>query len=130
LIMAAGHRGEPLAPWAAFLCANAALFWRSFRPPLKFGQGFAVWFGGFIAGMGFTVFDLPLLPALGIFVVFVAIGAAIFRLGLDPPPRVGGKVIAAVAIGFLVLAALTAGFFAFQGRSGPARRAPAPVQPR
>ena len=116
--------------WFACFAANAFLFWRSFRPPLSFGQGFAVWFGGMIAGLAVTALQLPLLPAIGMAVFFVAIGGGLIRLGWNPPPRGGAKVVAGVAIVLVVLAVLAAVYFSLGGRRKQPQRAPAVTQPQ
>jgi hypothetical protein len=72
----------------SYVVANAAVFWRSFRPPLSFGQGFVTWLGGMIAGLAVSAFGTgPWYIQMAIFLVFLAFGGLFLWAGRPRKPK-------------------------------------------
>ena len=72
----------------SYVVANAALFWRAFRPPLSFGQGFVTWLGGMIAGLGVSAFGVgPWYIQITLFLMFVAFGGVFLWAGRPRKPK-------------------------------------------
>jgi hypothetical protein len=72
----------------SYVVANAALFWRAFRPPLSFGQGFVTWLGGMIAGLAVSAFGVgPWYIQITLFLVFVAFGGVFLWAGRPRKPK-------------------------------------------
>jgi hypothetical protein len=89
--------------WAitlGYVGGAGALFWRSYRPPLGFGQGLLTWVGGMIAGVGagsavFFVFQATrpglgerCLMAVAILAALLAAGWGLLKLASRPPKSV------------------------------------------
>ena len=73
---------------SSYFFANAALFWRAFRPPLSFGQGFVTWLGGMIAGLAVSALGTgPWYIQMAIFLTFVAIGGVFLWAGRPKKPK-------------------------------------------
>lgn len=72
----------------SYLVANAALFWRAFRPPLSFGQGFVTWLGGMIAGLAVSAFGVgPWYIQIVLFLAFLLFGGVFLWAGRPKKPR-------------------------------------------
>jgi len=72
----------------SYVAANAALFWRAFRPPLSFGQGFVTWLGGMIAGLAVSALGVgPWYIQIVLFLLFVAFGGVFLWAGRPRKPK-------------------------------------------
>jgi hypothetical protein len=72
----------------SYVAANAALFWRAFRPPLSFGQGFVTWLGGMIAGLAVSAFGVgPWYMQFVLFLMFLGFGGVFLWAGRPKKPK-------------------------------------------
>ena len=72
----------------SYVVANAALFWRAFRPPLSFGQGFVTWLGGMIAGLAVSALGVgPWYIQIVLFLLFIAFGGLFLWAGRPKKPK-------------------------------------------
>ena len=72
----------------SYVVANAALFWRAFRPPLSFGQGFVTWLGGMIAGLAVSALGVgPWYIQTVLFLAFLLFGGAFLWAGRPKQPK-------------------------------------------
>ncbi len=72
----------------SYVVANAALFWRAFRPPLSFGQGFVTWLGGMIAGLAVSALGVgPWYIQIVLFLLFIAFGGVFLWAGRPKKPK-------------------------------------------
>ena len=72
----------------SYFFANAALFWRAFRPPLSFGQGFVTWLGGMIAGLAVSALGVgPWYIQTVLFLAFLLFGGVFLWAGRPKKPK-------------------------------------------
>jgi hypothetical protein len=86
--VAASYHSMPGYMIFSYVAANAALFWRAFRPPLSFGQGFVTWLGGMIAGLAVSALGAgPWYIQLVLFLLFIAFGGVFLWAGRPKKPK-------------------------------------------
>ena len=86
--VAVSYKNIPGSMIFSYVVANAALFWRAFRPPLSFGQGFVTWLGGMIAGLAVSALGVgPWYVQIVLFLLFIAFGSVFLWAGRPKKPK-------------------------------------------